>query len=100
MIWRTVLLLTLALVVALPQTRAAAQGRGETVSAEDWQKYKTKFLDPGGRIIDDGNGGISHSEGQGYGLWLAVLAGSAADFELIWSFTRRELLLRDDGLAA
>ncbi|WP_457580635.1 glycosyl hydrolase family 8 [Ensifer canadensis] len=100
MIWRTILLLALAVVVALSQTSATAQERGEAVSAEDWQKYKAKFLDPGGRIIDDGNGGISHSEGQGYGLWLAVLAGSAADFELIWSFTRRELLLRDDGLAA
>lgn len=100
MTWRAVLLLALGLVVALPQTRATAQERSGTVSAEDWQKYKAKFLDAGGRIIDDGNGGISHSEGQGYGLLLALLAESAADFELIWSFTRRELLLRDDGLAA
>lgn len=100
MTWRAVLLLALGLVVALPQTRVTAQERSGTVSAEDWQKYKEKFLDAGGRIIDDGNGGISHSEGQGYGLLLALLADSAADFELIWSFTRRELLLRDDGLAA
>ncbi|MBP1872861.1 endoglucanase [Ensifer adhaerens] len=97
---RAVLILALALVAALPQAPATAQGQSGTVSAEDWQTYKAKFVDAGGRIIDDGNGGISHSEGQGYGLLLAVLADNAADFELIWSFTLRELLLRDDGLAA
>ena len=30
---------------------------------------------------------------------LAYLASSKADFDLIWSFTRTEFLLRDDGLA-
>lgn len=65
-----------------------------------WQAYKAKFLDPTGRIVDDGNGGISHSEGQGYGLLLAYLADNPADFEQIWYFTRTELLIRDDGLAA
>ncbi|KQY45666.1 glycosyl hydrolase family 8 [Rhizobium sp. Root483D2] len=82
----------------LAGTPAAAQQ--PLIAAEAWQAYKAKFLDPGGRIIDDANGNISHSEGQGYGLLLAVLAGNAADFELIWSFTRTELLLRSDGLAA
>jgi endoglucanase len=66
----------------------------------DWDAYKAKFVDPSGRVVDDGNGGISHSEGQGYGLLLAFLADNRADFEQIWSFTRTELLLRDDGLAA
>lgn len=65
-----------------------------------WDAYKAKFLDPRGRIVDDGNGNISHSEGQGYGLLLAYLAGDRADFALIWSFTRTELLIRNDGLAA
>lgn len=69
------------------------------VTAEDWAAYKAKFLDGDGRIIDNGNGDISHSEGQGYGLILAYLANNQADFEQIWSFTRTELLLRDDGLA-
>lgn len=70
------------------------------IEPQAWSAYKTAFLDPGGRIIDTGNGNISHSEGQGYGMWLAVLADSEADFELIWSFTKTELLVRDDGLAA
>ncbi len=71
-----------------------------SVSPEAWSAYKSAFLDPGGRIIDTGNGNISHSEGQGYGMWLAVLSENIADFELIWSFTRTELLVRDDGLSA
>lgn len=82
----------------LASVPVAAQQSG--ITPEAWQAYKAKFLDPGGRIIDDANGNISHSEGQGYGLLLAVLAGDPADFELIWSFTRTELLLRSDGLAA
>jgi len=78
---------------------ANASNAAPLVAAADWAAYKQKFLDPSGRIIDDGNGGISHSEGQGYGLLLAYLAGSRADFDLIWSFTKTELLLRDDHLA-
>ncbi|MBD8687417.1 MULTISPECIES: glycosyl hydrolase family 8 [unclassified Rhizobium] len=88
---------TLALFVMMlfPAHAAAA-----SITQADWSAYKTAFLDPAGRIVDTGNKGISHSEGQGYGMWLAVLADSPADFELIWSFTRTELLVRDDGLAA
>ena len=51
-------------------------------------------------MVDDGNGGISHSEGQGYGLLLAFSAGDRGAFERIFDFTRNQLLIRDDGLAA
>jgi endoglucanase len=77
----------------------AAPAPGVEVSAENWAAYKAKFLDESGRIVDDANGNISHSEGQGYGMLLAVLAGSRADFDRIWAFTRIEMLLRDDGLS-
>lgn len=95
------LLAALAIAAALP---AALPGAGALaaplVPAEAWESYRASFLDASGRIVDTGNGGISHSEGQGYGLLLAVLADDPASFERIWSFTRTELLLRDDGLAA
>ena len=74
--------------------------KAASINAADWQSYRAAFLDASGRIIDTGNNGISHSEGQGYGMWLAVLADDQANFELIWSFTKTELLVRDDGLAA
>ena len=70
------------------------------IPVDAWSAYKARFLDPSGRIVDNANGNISHSEGQGYGLLLAYLAGNPADFEQIWYFTRTELLIRDDGLAA
>lgn len=70
-----------------------------TVTAADWRAYSDRFVSATGRVIDDGNGGISHSEGQGYGLLLALAADDRAGFERIWSFTRTELMLRDDGLA-
>jgi endoglucanase len=82
--------------LALCQPTAA---QAAAIDPQAWDAYKAKFLDASGRIIDDGNGGISHSEGQGYGMLLAYLAASQSDFEQIWYFTRTELLLRDDGLA-
>ncbi|MGK9055496.1 glycosyl hydrolase family 8 [Neorhizobium petrolearium] len=78
----------------------AAAAQEPYVSADFWSAYKARFLDENGRIIDNANGNISHSEGQGYGLLLAFIAGNPADFEQIWSFTRTELLIRDDDLAA
>jgi len=70
------------------------------ISRDDWAAYSARFVDPSGRVIDDANGRISHSEGQGYGMLLAYLAGDKAGFERIWTFTRTELLIRDDDLAA
>ncbi len=70
-----------------------------SVTADEWNAYKEKFLDPSGRIVDTANGDISHSEGQGYGLLLAYLAESRGDFDTIWAFTKTEMLLRDDGLS-
>lgn len=92
--------LLIAVIVSLFLQAAPATAQQAMITTEAWQAYKDKFLDATGRIVDDGNGGISHSEGQGYGLLLSVIAGSQADFALIWSFTRTELMLRDDGLAA
>ncbi|MBX8802998.1 endoglucanase [Ochrobactrum sp. MR28] len=75
-------------------------GTAPMIRANDWSLYSEKFLSKEGRIMDDANGNISHSEGQGYGLLLAFLAGKPADFELIWSFTQTEMLIRNDGLSA
>jgi endoglucanase len=71
-----------------------------TIRTADWEAYRNKFVDASGRIIDDANGNISHSEGQGYGLLLALAANDRRTFERIWTFTRTELLIRDDGLVA
>lgn len=76
-----------------------------TVEAGDyllagWALYSSRFVTDEGRVVDDDNGSISHSESQGYGLLLAAAAGDRARFERIWRWTEQELFVRDDDLAA
>ena len=94
--------LFVALAAALIADEGSARSRAEhqSISAQDWETYKQRFLDSTVRVIDNANGYISHSEGQGYGMLLAFYAGNRADFRLIWSFTKRHLLLRKDGLVS
>ncbi len=90
----------LILLVRLIAPAVASASLEGTVGADAWLAYRDRFVEDDGRVVDDANGGISHSEGQGYGLLLAFSAGDRATFERIWTFTRNELLIRSDGLAA
>ena len=65
-----------------------------------WRSYKARFVTDQGRVVDTGNGRISHSEGQGYGMLLAVAAGDRDAFQRIWNWTRANLMVRDDALLA
>jgi endoglucanase len=65
-----------------------------------WQAYKARFVTEKGRVIDTGNKFISHSEGQGYGMLLAVAANDRPTFDRIWGWTRANLMVRDDALLA
>ena len=64
----------------------------------DWSPFKSTFLKADGRIVDTGNGGISHSEGQGYGMLLAEAANDAAGFASMASWTARVLGRNDVAL--
>lgn len=66
----------------------------------EWSAFRARFLGPDGRIIDTGNAGISHSEGQGWGLLMAVAARDRRSFDLIWNFTRTALRRPGDRLHA
>lgn len=77
-------------------TRAEAQLdiaalRTDSISAQEWTVYRSAFMKPSGRVVDFENGMVSHSEGQGYAMLLAVEAGARDDFELIWGFARDEM---------
>ena len=65
-----------------------------------WRMYQSKFISPDGRVIDDVNGRISHSEGQGYAMQIAVRAGDRAGFDRLWNWARANLEVRGDNLAA
>lgn len=66
----------------------------------DWRIFKERFLRSDGRIVDDGVQGVSHSEGQGVAMLLAVQYGDRATFDLLWRWTRKNLQVREDALLA
>jgi endo-1,4-beta-D-glucanase Y len=82
----------LALLFALP-ARADA-------GADDWSRYKARFIAADGRLVDDSAAGVSHSEGQGYALVLAAYNDDPQTFARIWAWTAANLEIRGDHLAA
>lgn len=80
--------------------RSAPALHGQLADRAAWRIYKARFVTEAGRVIDTANGGISHSEGQGYGMLLAVAADDKPAFERIWGWARANLFVRDDALAA
>lgn len=67
---------------------------------EQWKMFRQQFVSPDGRVIDNVNGNVSHSEGQGYGLVFAEAFGDRETFEKILGWTRAKLMVRRDSLAA
>lgn len=88
--------MALAGLVALAAAGSAAAAPLDAL----WTDWRARFVAGDGRVVDDGNGGISHSEGQGYGMLLAGRAGDRATFDRLWTFTRAVLGVRGDGLFA
>lgn len=66
-------------------------GKNATISVADWLSFKTRFLHPDGRIVDPGNGGVSHSRGQGYGLLFAQAASDRGAFDALLGWTEKTL---------
>lgn len=69
-------------------------------AAQDWQAFKQAFVSEDGRIIDRFHDSMSHSEGQGYGLMLALTHGDRPAFERLWRWTSQNLQVRRDALFA
>jgi endoglucanase len=66
----------------------------------EWQTFKRRFITPDGRVVDTGNGGVSHSEGQGWGLLFAVAFNDRPTFDRILRWTSIALRRPDDALHA
>ncbi|GLS04455.1 hypothetical protein GCM10007860_16020 [Chitiniphilus shinanonensis] len=84
-----------ALLVGLCALRAGAADPDPA-----WRDWLQRFVTPEGRVVDTANERISHSEGQGYGMLLAVAHDDRASFERLWRWTDRNLAVRDDALFA
>ena len=63
-----------------------------------WGQFSRRFVSPEGRVVDTGNGGISHSEGQGVGLLSAALFGDQATFDRMLTWTQEKLSRPFDSL--
>jgi endoglucanase len=68
--------------------------------AGQWAAFRARFVTASGRVRDTGNDGITHSEGQAYAMLIAATLGYRADFDRIWSWTKRHLGVRSDHLLA
>ena len=65
-----------------------------------WDDWRAKYVSQDGRVIDTGQGNISHSEGQGFALLLAAAAGDRVTFQRVWNWTHAHLQVRNDALFA
>jgi endoglucanase len=65
-----------------------------------WDYYKAHFISSDGRVIDYHKNRISHSEGQGYGLLLALGNNDKSTFQTIHDWTQSNLKVRQDALFA
>ena len=72
---------------------------GAVYADQDWQQFKTTYIN-NGRVIDAGQNGISHTEGQGVAMLLAVKNNDLETFEQVWNWTQRNLQVREDKLLA
>jgi endoglucanase len=63
--------LILALLAAFRATAATGAAGPAALLADGWRQYKDRFVTSEGRVVDNANGGISHSEGQGYAMLIA-----------------------------
>jgi endo-1,4-beta-D-glucanase Y len=95
---RRLLLGLAALPLAAPALGEVGAPLHPALEAEEWAAFKARFLRPDGRVVDTGNGGVSHSEGQGWALLCAERAGDREAFERILTWTRRALQRRGDAL--
>ena len=73
----------------------------DALARAEWADFCRRFISGDGRVIDNANGGVSHSEGQGWGMLLAVAFDDMASFDLIADWTKRHLQCRSsDALHA
>lgn len=91
----------LAVVVVLALVAPAAAPRRATPADEALaagRAFLDRYVDDG-RVVRRDQGGDTVSEGQAYGMLIAVGVGDRAAFEAIWSWTATNLQ-RADGLLA
>ncbi len=90
---------TLALVVHPEALPSAPVRHAGTIDAADWAVFKNRFIRDDGKLVDSFSA-LSHSEGQGYAMLLAIAADDRTVFDKIWTWTRTNLKRNEDSLLA
>lgn len=88
--WQRCKALVVGIVVLLVSQQALA--------GQAWDSYKARFLMADGRIIDTGNNSVSHTEGQGFAMMMAVRNNDRESFDKIWGWTEKTLKNPENGL--
>ncbi|TGO06385.1 glycosyl hydrolase family 8 [Serinibacter arcticus] len=95
-----VALLTLVLAACTPAAgpapEASATDAGRT-PVEAGEAFLAEYVDDDGRVVRRDQGGDTVSEGQAYGMLIAVALQDEETFAAVWGWTR-EHLQRPDGL--
>ena len=60
----------------------------------EWATFRRRYVAPEGRVVDPGSSGVSHSEGQGWGLMAAQAADDEPGFAQILAWTTQNLQRR------
>lgn len=88
---------TLLALPSLATSGAVAQSLPDAQRLE-WVAFRDRFMMREGRIADTGNHGVSHTEGQGWGMLAAVRADDRASFDRLRGWTMRTLKRPGDEL--
>ncbi len=91
------------MVLALPALVAPRMSDAQTILDHmrgEWQSFLRRFMLSDGRIVDSGNQGVSHTEGQGWGLLLAAIVDDRASFDRLLRWTQATLRRPHDHLHA
>jgi len=86
-----------AVVLVVGRAPAPTPSSAELVAVASATRFLDTYVDPDGRVVRRDQGGDTVSEGQAYGMLLAVAAGDRERFRSIWGWTQANLL-RPDGL--
>jgi endo-1,4-beta-D-glucanase Y len=88
------------LTLIVPALTVISTGLTACAADNDWEVFKQAYVEADGRVVDTGQGRISHSEGQGFALVFAVHYDDRAAFERLWQWTQKNLQVREDALLA
>jgi endo-1,4-beta-D-glucanase Y len=97
------LLLSLLLLLATFYFVSGYQNRRRIFSSytllnSSWEKYKSRFINQDGRVIDYSQNYVTTSEGQSYALLQAVWMDDRTTFDQVWLWTKNNLKRPNDRL--